>query len=355
MKPRFYALLSTKFIMTSKSAPVLIIGGAGIVGAHAVRILRQLHPSLPLAIGGRNLTRTQPLAAEVGNATAVIVDLEREDLGLPAGSSFSAIAIFLKDDRLNVMRYAQRHGVPFVCLSSSTFEIALEVAQFIHGPGRAPIYLASHWLAGATLMPALALAREFEHVDAVHLGVLLDEMDLGGPAAVVDYERIVGNTPATLVRKEGQFTWIKGEDVNARISSVDGVVQDATAYAPLDIVSLGAATNAPNIRLDLAVGESASRRRGEPFSTELQITVEGKLASGAHARARYQIVHPAGQAPLTGLGVALAIERLLDLTRVGPVSPGLYTPEVLIDPKYFVQRMSDFGSQITRHDDAGAK
>lgn len=152
-----------------------------------------------------------------------------------------------------------------------------------------------------------------------------------------------------------RYPWPSGGATSARISSVDGATLDATAYAPLDIVSLGAATNAHNIRLDLAVGESASRRRGEPFSTEMQITIEGTLASGTHARARYQIVHPAGQAPLTGLGVALAIERLLDLTRVGPVGPGLYMPEVLIDPKYFVQRMSDFGSQITRHDDAGAK
>lgn len=340
--------------MARDSAPVLIIGGAGIVGSHAARTLRRLHPSLPLAIGGRDLARARTLAAEVGNATGVTVDLEKEDLGLPAGSGYSAIAIFVKDDRLNAMRYAQRHGLPFVCLSSSTFEIGLEVAQFIHRPGQAPIYLASHWLAGASLMPALLLAREFTHIDTIHLGVLVDEIDLGGPAAHVDYERIIGNAPAALVLQGGQFTWIKGEAAKARVSSVDGVVQDATAYTPFDIISLAAATDARNIRLDLVVGESASRRRGEPFSTEMQITIEGTSAAGTRAHASYQIVHPAGQAPLTALGVALAIERLLGLNGEQPVGPGLYMPETLIDPNYFMQRMLDFGAQLTRVDHAGA-
>ena len=341
--------------MPSDPHPVLIIGGAGIVGAHAVRILRRLHPSVPLAIGGRNLARALTLAGEVGNASAVTVDLERDDLGLPGDASFSAIAVFFKDDRLTAMRYAQSHGLPFVCLSSSTFEIGLEVAQFIHRPEAAPIYLASHWLAGASLMPALLLAHEFEDVDTIHLAVLVDETDLGGPAAHLDYERIVGNAPAALVLKQGRFTWIKGDEAKARVSGVDGVVQDATAYAPFDIISLGAATNARNVRLDLVVGESATRRRGEPFSTEMQITIEGTRAGQSRARACYQIVHPAGQAPLTGLGVALAIERLLGLTGAGRVGPGLYLPETLIDPTYFVQRMRDFGAQVTLRDGAGVQ
>eukprot|EP01035_Chromulina_nebulosa_P012254 gene12254-16342_t len=38
-------------------APVLIIGGSGIVGAQAARALRRLHPALPIAIGGRDMAK----------------------------------------------------------------------------------------------------------------------------------------------------------------------------------------------------------------------------------------------------------------------------------------------------------
>jgi hypothetical protein len=57
-------------------------------------------------------------------------------------------------------------------------------------------------------------------------------------------------------------------------------------------------------------------------------------------------VHPAGQAPLTALGVALGLERLLGLDGDEPVAPGLYLPEVLIDPAYFVRRMTESGAHV---------
>lgn len=332
--------------------PVLIIGGAGVVGTHAARILRRLHPSLPIAIGGRNSARAAALAAELGAATAVPVDITRTDLGLPAGPQYSAIVVFLKDDRLNALRFAQRHALPFVCLSSSTFEMGLEVARYIHAPDKAPIYLASHWLAGASLMPALKLARKYHTIDAIHLGVLVDEQDLGGPAALIDYERIVGHAPAALVVRDGAFVWIRGDEAKARVRTTEGVMHDATAYAPFDIVSLAAATDARNIRLDLVVGESASRQRGEPFSTEMRITIDGTTTTDTFARSVVEVVHPGGQAPLTGLGVALAIERLLGLAG-DPVPAGLYMPEILIDPAYFVRRMTEFGARIEYLEEPG--
>lgn len=54
-----------------ETKPVLIIGGSGIVGAKAAQTLRQLHPDLPIAIGGRDTNRAQNIAEVVGNAFAV--------------------------------------------------------------------------------------------------------------------------------------------------------------------------------------------------------------------------------------------------------------------------------------------
>jgi hypothetical protein len=49
---------------------------------------------------------------------------------------------------------------------------------------------------------------------------------------------------------------------------------------------------------------------------------------------------------LTALGVTLAIERLLGLAGGAAVAPGLYLPEVLIDPAYMVQRLEEIGTEI---------
>lgn len=123
--------------MSNTQAPLLMIGGSGIVGSQAARALRRLQPTLPIAIGGRD----------------------------PA------------------MRFAQSRGLPYISLSSGSFEISPEVAQYIHAPERSPVLLASHWLVGASLYPALHYANAFRSIDEVRIGVLLDEEDIGGPAA----------------------------------------------------------------------------------------------------------------------------------------------------------------------------
>jgi hypothetical protein len=330
--------------MPSSLLPVLLVGGSGIVGSHAARALRKLHPDLPLAIGGRDLTKAVAVATQVGHAAATKVDLGRADLGLPNDAAFSAMAVFVKDETLNSMRYAQQHGIPYISISSGSFEIGPEVAQYIHAPTKAPILLASHWLAGAAVFPVLALAASYESIESIRIGVLLDEQDTGGPAAHADYNRITSAAPAALTLENGRFHWATGETARADYTSVDGVTLDAQAYSPFDIMALAAATDAASVRLDLAYSVSASRRRGGALSTEIVIDLHGMLKTGEHGRTHHEIVHPDGQAPLTALGVALAIERMLGLAGGEPPAPGLYLPEVLIDPAYYVRRMQEFGA-----------
>ncbi len=330
--------------MSSTLNPVLIIGGSGVVGSWTARTIRKLHPDLPLAIGGRDLAKAEAIARDIGGATGVKVDLDLPDLGLSEGEAFSAVAVFVKDGRLSSMRYAQHHRIPYISVSSGTFEIGPEVAQYIHAPDRAPILLASHWLAGAAIFPVLAFARDFQRIDAIRIGVLLDEQDMGGPAALADYNRITGAAPAALTVKDGRMHWVSGGEAKAQYVSVDGVELEAQAYSPFDIMALAARTGATAIRLDLAYSQSASRRRGEPFSTEITIEIEGQGADGQQRVDQHQIVHPQGQAPLTALGVALGLERLLGLAGGDAPKAGLYLPEVLIDPGYFVGRMKEFGA-----------
>lgn len=110
------------------------------------------------------------------------------------------------------------------------------------------------------------------------------------------------------------------------------------------MLSLSTATSAKSIRFDLVYGVSASRRRGDAFSTEIAIETTGELLTGEKVHKRLDIVHPEGQAPLTALHVALGIERLLGLSGGEPVKPGLYLPDLLMDPEHVIRRMKEFGT-----------
>lgn len=334
--------------MTTKvDKPVLIIGGAGVVGSQASRTLRRLYPDLPIVIAGRDIAKAKAVAAEIGNAEGRVVDLGRPDLGLPAGAAYSVIVPFLKDETLNSMKYAQATGAAYLSISSGVFEFGPETAHYIHRPGNSPIVMASSWLVGAATFPTLRFSKEFSRIDKIEIAVVLDEQDMGGPAAFADFERLTKTAPRALILKDGKFIWAGDEDATRNVVGIDGVEAQAQGYSPFDVLSLGAVTTARSIRFDMIYGMSGSRRRGEAFSTEIIIEIEGEKADGSSGRFRYELVHPQGQAPVTAMGVAITVERLLGLDGSVPVGPGLYFPEVLIDPDHAIRRFEEAGMRIS--------
>lgn len=156
-------------------------------------------------------------------------------------------------------------------------------------------------------------------------------------------QRLAAAPSGGLVRRDGVFTWVTGPEAQVGVPSVDGTVLPGQILAFLDVPSLALATGAPNVLFEFAVGETASRRRGEPASTEVRIDLEGTDPTGAPLSTSCSLVHPAGQRPLTALGVALGVERLLGL-RGEAVAPGIHTPEALLDPAYVVERMVEIGT-----------
>ncbi|HEX2526047.1 MAG TPA: hypothetical protein VHL31_07065 [Geminicoccus sp.] len=334
-----------------RDAPILLIGGSGIVGRWTAKLLRDANPEAPLLIGGRDLGKAGQVAAEISQAEGVAVDLGADDLGL-GDRSIGAVAIFLKDDRLAALRFAQVRGVPHIGISSGTFEIGPEVSAFIHHPRAAPVVLGSEWLAGAAVLATLHLARKFARVTDIVIDAVLDEEDIGGPAADIDMHRLTQLAPAALTRREGNFHWRNGDEAKAVIRAVDGEAMEAFAYSPLDIAALAAVTHAPNIQLNVSVGMSSNRRRGGPMSTEIIITLSGKTPEGGPHRERHAIVHPQGQAPVTALGVAMMLERLTGLDGKPATTAGVYFPEQLIDPDAYLRRLAAIGGSFTRMEDA---
>ncbi|WP_431000996.1 hypothetical protein [Klebsiella pneumoniae] len=55
-----------------------------------------------------------------------------------------------------------------------------------------------------------------------------------------------------------------------------------------------------------------------------------------------------GAAPLTGLGIALIIERLVGLDGKPPVCPGLYFPYQVLDSSSYLARLEQEGGQVLK-------
>ena len=87
-------------------APILLMGGTGVIGRLTARALRAAYPDVPLLIGGRDLARSREAAGEIGQAEGVVIDPRAVDLGL-GDRRVSAVAVFYADERLASLRFAQ--------------------------------------------------------------------------------------------------------------------------------------------------------------------------------------------------------------------------------------------------------
>lgn len=324
---------------------ILLMGGSGAIGQHTARALRAVYPEVPLLIGGRDLAKAERAADQMGNARAVVIDATAPDLGL-GDRQVSGVVVFYMDHALAGLSYAQKRGVPHLSISSGVFEIAPEIASYIHRPDAAPIVLGYEWMVGATTVSTLNIVKAFGRVDDIKIGALVDEQDTGGPTVATDFEHLNRMLPAALTRREGIYVWREGEDSRTRFRAVDGTEIDANGFSSIDVVGLAAATGAPNVQFNMAIATSSTRRQNLPVSTEIIIEVAGDDLHGKPLRTRHAVVHPLGAAPLTGLSVAMILERLLGLDGQPPTSPGLYFPYQLLDATTYLERLEREGGEL---------
>jgi hypothetical protein len=325
---------------------VLFAGGSGFVGRTAVKWFRERHPGVPVLVGGRNLQAAGEVAQEVGAAEAVAIDLDQPRLGLGNDVAIDAVVMLAPEAGLNGLSYAQDLGVPYLNINAALTEIGPELAMFAHRATAAPVVLASHWMAGAATLLALSSAKGFESVRSIRLGAIVDEKDPVGPAALEDMARVHGAAPAALAFEGGRRVWLSGDAAKGKIESVDGRSLDATAFSTFDTASLHIATGAADIRFDLVNGESSSRRQGGEAATEIVVEIEGE-ADGQTKRSRSMLEFKHGTASLTGLSIVLSLASVLGLSDRSPIRPGLYLPELLSDPKWFLDELRSAGATIS--------
>ncbi|MBN6776101.1 NAD(P)-dependent oxidoreductase [Pseudomonas granadensis] len=325
--------------------PILFMGGSGAIGHRSAKALRAAHPDVPLLIGGRDLAKAQQAAEEMGGAQGVVIDPAAEDLGL-GDRPVSAVAVFYMDHTLAGLRFAQKRRVPHLSISSGVFEMAPQIAGFIHTPNAAPIVLGYEWMVGATTVATLHLAKAFARVRDICINALVDEQDGGGPTVAADFEHLNRMLPAALTRREGAYVWREGEEANVSFRALDGTLMQASGFSSIDVAGLAAATDAANVQFNLASGVSSSRRAGRPMSTEILIEMAGEGPDGQALHTRHALVHPAGAAALTGLSIAMLLVRLIGLDGAPPTAPGLYFPYQLLDAAGYLQRLGEEGGEL---------
>lgn len=331
--------------MSNASDPILLVGGTGAIGRHTARALRSAHPDIPLLIGGRDVAKARKAAEEIGQAEGVKIDALDDDLGL-GDRHPSAVAVFYSDERLASLRFANSRGIPHLGISSGIFEIAPEVATYMLAPSSAAIVLGYEWLVGATTVATLEAAKPFARLNEIKVAALVDIEDKGGPAVEEDFERLGRLMPAAFTRRNDAYMWRSGDAAKAEFSAIDGAKMSGMGFSSIDVAGLAAATGASSVQFDLATGVSSSRRRGEPKSTEIIISLMGEDRRGAPLRARHAVFHPGGAAPLTALGVSMILERLAGLDGRAPTQPGLYFPFQVLDHTAYLARLKAAGGSL---------
>jgi hypothetical protein len=276
-----------------------------------------------------------------------VLDSSADDLGL-GKRPVSAVAVFYMDHAVAGLRFAQARGVPHLSISSGVFEIAPEIATYMHKPNAAPVVLGYEWLVGATTVPTLELAKAFSRVHDIVIGALVDEQDGGGPTVAVDFEHLTKMMPAALTRRGGVYILREGDDAKATFRAADDTEVEAAGFSSIDVVGLGAATGAPNVQFNMASDVSSTRRRGGPMSTEIIIELAGEDHAGKPLRTRHAAVHPEGAAPLTGIGVAMILERLIGLDGKPPTPAGLYFPYQLLNATEYLARLEQAGGAVLK-------
>jgi hypothetical protein len=333
--------------MTSPiDAPVLILGATGSLGARTVRMLRKLQPELPITLAARDMEKAEALARDVGHATTARIDIAAPGLGLDPAARHSIVVTALRDHSFNSLRYAQKQGVPYIALSDGVFELGPIIAFYAHNAKAAPILLLGHSNGGVPTLAALHFAREFETVEAIELGLLFDPGDPFGAVSAKDLERINRIGPKPLLKDGDEWQWADAPLATRTFTSVDGTAHEAHAAGLLDVLSLGSATQAARIRIDLSGGLTASTKQGGSPSVEVIIEITGTKKTSETGRFRYELVDPDGYAAMSARGVAVAIESLLGLGGRPAPRTGLLLPEKLVEPTHLLQRLEEFGVSV---------
>jgi hypothetical protein len=326
---------------------VLIAGGYGAVGGTVARYLSRLAPDLDIILAGRSPDSGAVLAREIG-AKTLRLDVADPAAALADLGPVDLIVAALQDRGDALIHAALSQGAAHIGITKVVEETGPAIFAALHAPPRRPIVLAGHWAAGVPILVARQAIEDFARVDSAAMAALYDEQDAVGPMSAADAEAFSGRA---LLRRAGQWAWVDGGEHSRGLRLAEGLEATVQPLAALDVPSLAAITDAPDIRFDFGMGESIGTRAGGRASHEALIEIAGVLRSGQPARRRVLVSDLKGVDHMTALGALVVAERVLGLDGLPLPAGGLALPETLVTPEAAIARFEQFGVRITTETD----
>ncbi|MEU6063960.1 MULTISPECIES: saccharopine dehydrogenase family protein [Streptomyces] len=330
---------------------LLVIGGYGLVGAQAARLLRQRDPGLRLLIGGRNPGRAKELASSLG-AQAVAVDVGRPRPLAALPERPAAILAAVSDGQGHLVADAMRLGIPLADIHRAGNADVLDVcvAAARERP-TAAVLLSGSWFAGlAALMAAAAIRELGGAADQVDIVVLASSDDRVGPDSWGFGERLAW--PYYPMR-DGRRTPVQPMTDTRRVRCADGAERPAALVGTLEQTTVPVTLGVPTVQTRMALQSPASLRAlvglkrsgtlralARPAlrtvrSALLERTGTGDFAGltvtgRGHGRTvSVDLLDPRGQAHLSAVGAAWAAEQVLGAR----LPAGVSYPEQSAHPK----------------------
>ncbi|MFI5797425.1 saccharopine dehydrogenase [Streptomyces sp. NPDC051677] len=327
------------------------MGGYGLVGAQAARLLRRRNPGLRLLIGGRNPDRARELAASLG-ASAVAVDASRPRplASLPERPAAILAAVSDGDDHL--VTDAMRHGIPVADIHRASNADVLDVCvAAAREQPTAAVLLSGSWFAGLAALMTAAVVRELGGAaDRVDIVVLASSDDQVGPDSWGFGERLAW--PYYPMR-EGRRRPVQPMTDPRRVRCADGAVRPAALVGTLEQTTVPVTLGVPTVQTRMALQSPASLRAlvGLKRSGTLRALARPALrgvraallerpgagdfagltvtARGLGRTARVDLLDPRGQAHLSAVGATWAAEQALG----AQLPAGVSYPEQSARPK----------------------
>lgn len=340
------------------SAPVLITGGYGTVGAEIARMVALDAPTL---LTGRSPENGRALAAELG------AEVRAWDLTDPAPfrADVRAVINSVNDPDDRVLRATVAAGVPYVDITRWTARLqrAVTVAALLRPT--APVLLSSAWMGGVSSLVAASLAAELGGAERVEIAVRWDMADRSGADSVefmdrlgVEFEVVDdGRRRYASPLTDARTVLIGDGPVRvARIDTPEQFTLPLTLATTTAVTRIGFSSPAATRALLALRGAGFFRWAGGERWAPARRALLHSPGDGGTAQLRIDVSHrgrnltatvtdPRGQSHLTAVGAVLGLHRVLG-TDGAPAPTGVVFPEQHPDPVRATGELAAYGIRI---------
>jgi hypothetical protein len=296
-------------------APVVLVGGSGVVGRRLAPLLARLE-GRPLILTGR-----RPAAAETTLAAVRSVGGDARfvplDLSSPAGRlSVSAVVGLVNDPRDALLLATMDAGVPFVDITRWTSRVTRAVGRLALARPRAPVIMSSGWMGGLLARVAALLSSTLGgELDRIDGAIRYALRDAAGPDSVDYVDRLW--IPFDVTRDAELCAVLPFSD--PRRIEVAGASTTAWRFDTPDQWSLPLTLGARNVAVRLGFDSTLA---GVALAWLTRAGFFRWFAADRFTRLRHAILRDAGAAQRSGAPAAFRVDvrNVLGTTRALSVS-----------------------------------